>query len=150
MTKSNLKMKKRMRIELTFFCIGFLIISIKLATVQFVHGKEYRTKATQQLNASRTINANRGIIYDSTGEILAQSSTVYTVTVSPVKIAEQNKEKVASKLSEIFELEYEEVLKKVSQNVSIVNIVKKVDKEKVDKLRIWMDETKINSGIKFI
>lgn len=147
MTKSNLKMKKRMRIELIFFCIGFLIISIKLATVQFVHGKEYRTKALEQLNASRTINANRGIIYDANGEILAQSSTVYTVTVSPVKIVEQNKEKVASKLSEIFELEYQEVLKKVSQNVSIVNIAKKVDKEKVDKLRIWMDETKINSGI---
>lgn len=65
MTKSNLKMKKRMRLELIFFCIGFLIISIKLATVQFMHGKEYSKAALDQLNASRTINANRGIIYDA-------------------------------------------------------------------------------------
>ena len=77
------------------------------------------------------------------GEILAQSSTVYTVTVNPVKISSENKEKVASKLSEIFELDYTETLEKVNQNVAIVNIAKKVDKEKTDLLRIWMDETGI-------
>ena len=81
------------------------------------------------------------------GEILAQSSTVYTVTVNPVKISSENKELVASKLSEIFELDYEETLEKVNQNVAIVNIVKKVDKEKTDSLREWMDETGILDGI---
>ena len=81
------------------------------------------------------------------GEILAQSSTVYTVTVNPVKISNENKEKVASKLSEIFELDYNETLEKVNQNVAIVNIAKKVDKEKTDLLRIWMDETGILDGI---
>ncbi|MCI8309701.1 MAG: hypothetical protein HFJ45_05880 [Clostridia bacterium] len=64
MGKSNLKMKKRMKIELILFCIGFFIISIKLAHVQFIKGKEYGKAALEQLNASRTINANRGIIYD--------------------------------------------------------------------------------------
>lgn len=30
MVNSNLSMKRRMKIELIFFCIGFLIISVKL------------------------------------------------------------------------------------------------------------------------
>lgn len=81
------------------------------------------------------------------GEILAQSSTVYTVSLNPVKISDENKEKVAQILSEIFELDYEETLEKVSQNVSVVNIVKKADKDLTDKLRNWMDETGVTSGI---
>lgn len=81
------------------------------------------------------------------GEILAKSSTVYSINLNPVKIPEQNKEKVASILSEIFELDYEETLKKTNQNVAVVNIVKKVEKEATDKLRIWMDETGITQGI---
>ncbi len=147
MENSNLKLKRKMKIELVLFLIGFIIVSIKLAHIQFIKGKEYSLKAEEQLNASRTINASRGIIYDSNGEILAKSGTVYTVTLNPVKIAPENKEKVARILSEIFELDYEKTLEKTSKNVSIVNIARKVDKELTDKLRMWMDETGISTGI---
>ena len=145
MISSNLKMKKKMKIELILFCIGFLIISIKLGYVQFVKGKEYSSKAFEQLNNSRKIPANRGIIYDCNGKILANSSTVYTVNINPAKIAEQNKEKVVKALTEIFSLEYEDTLKKISQNVSVVNIAKKQPKDLTDKLRIWMEQNNINS-----
>ena len=101
---SNLKAKRKMKIELILFVLGFIVISIKLAYVQFIKGGEYTKAAIEQLNASRKINANRGIIYDSNGNILAQSSTVYTVSLNPVKISEENKPKVAKILSEIFEL----------------------------------------------
>lgn len=66
MTKSNLKLKKKLKVELILFIIGFLIISIKLIYVQLIKGPEYFKAANEQLNASRTINANRGTIYDST------------------------------------------------------------------------------------
>ncbi len=147
MISSNLKMKKKMRIELILFIIGFLIISIKLGYVQFVKGKEYTQKAIEQLNNSRKVPANRGIIYDCNGNILANSSTVYTVNINPAKISQNNKEKVAKALSEIFSLEYEEVLKKVNQNVSVVNVAKKKPKELTDKLRIWMEQNNIKTGI---
>jgi stage V sporulation protein D (sporulation-specific penicillin-binding protein) len=81
------------------------------------------------------------------GVVLAQSSTVYTVSINPIKISKDKKEKVAKALSDIFGLDYEDVLKKTNQNVSIVNIVKKVDKENTNKLRSWMEETGIDSGI---
>ena len=78
---------------------------------------------------------------------MAQSSTVETVTVNPGNIDENIKEKVAKKLSEIFGLDYEKILKKVSKRSSIETIAKKVDKEKTDELRKWMEEENITTGI---
>ena len=102
--------------------------------------------AQQTLN--RKINPKRGTIYDSTEKnILAVSATVETVSVTPSNIKKEDKEKIARALSDIFDLEYEKVLKKVSKKSSMETIVKKVDKDKTDKLRIWMNENNIFSGI---
>ena len=79
--------------------------------------------------------------------MLAVSSTVETVTVNPGNISKENKEKVAKALADIFELDYETVLKKVNKRSSIETIIKKVDKDKTDKLRVWMQENNISSGI---
>ncbi len=101
-----------------------------------------------QQTLDRTINPKRGTIYDATGKnILAISSTVETVTVNPGNIKKEDKEKVAKKLAELFELDYDTVLKKVNKRSSIETIVKKVDKEKTDKLRTWMEENNILTGI---
>lgn len=90
------------------------------------------------------VNPKRGTIYDATGKnILAISSTVETVTVNPVNIASKDKEKVAEALANIFELNYEKVLKKVKKHSSIETIVKKVDKDKTDELRSWMEANNI-------
>lgn len=79
--------------------------------------------------------------------ILAVSATVETVTVNPVNIASENKEKVARAFSDIFNLDYEKILKKVTKRSSIETIVKKVDKEETDKLRLWMKENNVTTGI---
>ena len=104
--------------------------------------------AESQQSTSRSIGSKRGTIYDCTGKnILAVSSTVYTVTVNPMKIDNSRKEDLASILSEIFELDYEKVLKKLNKNTSTENIVKRQDKEKTDKLRVWMQEKNLYTGI---
>ena len=101
-----------------------------------------------QQTLDRTINPKRGTIYDATGKnVLAISSNVETVTVNPGNIAKEDKEKVAKKLSELFELDYDTVLKKVTKRSSIETIVKKVNKEKTDELRKWMEENNILTGI---
>ena len=101
-----------------------------------------------QQTLEREFNPKRGTIYDATGEkILAVSASVESITVNPVNISSENKEKVARKLSELFELDYEKVLKKVSKRSSIETIAKKVDKSKTDELRIWLDENNITTGV---
>ena len=63
---------------------------------------------------------------------LAVSSTVYTVTVNPTNISSGNKEKIAKKMSELFELDYEKVLKKIKKRSSIETISRKEEKEVVE------------------
>ena len=75
------------------------------------------------------------------------SATVETISVTPANIKEENREKVARALTDIFELDYEKVYKKVTKKSSIETIAKKVDKEKADELRRWMDENNASSGI---
>ena len=147
MVKINISTKKRMR---TILFVSFLIIALligRLGYIQLINGKELSQMAYEQQTLDRAINPKRGTIYDATGQVLAQSSTVETVTVNPGNIDKDSKEKVAKKLSEIFELDYETVLKKVSKRSSIETIAKKVDKEKTDELRVWMEENNITTGI---
>src|SRR5699024_3297950 len=54
---------------------------------------------------------------------------------------------VAKNLSEIFELDYNEVLEKVNSSSSVSTIAKKVDQDKITKLKQWLDEEDITSGI---
>jgi stage V sporulation protein D (sporulation-specific penicillin-binding protein) len=57
------------------------------------------------------------------------------------------KEKIAKGLSEIFELNYDEVLEKVNSSSQVETIAKKVEQEKVDTLKKWMEDNKISVGI---
>ncbi|MGN1270061.1 MAG: peptidoglycan D,D-transpeptidase FtsI family protein, partial [Clostridia bacterium] len=145
---SNINRKKRMRNEIIILWIVLIALTIRIGWIQFGMGAELQAKAYVQQTLDRSINPRRGTIYDATGKvILAVSSTVETVTVNPVNISKDNKEKVATALSQIFELNYETVYKKVTKRSSIETIIKKVDKEKTDKLRIWMKENNITTGI---
>ena len=148
MVTTKLSSKKKMRNTL-FICFFIILCLIgRLGFIQFVQGSELRSLAYQQQTLDRKINPKRGTIYDATEEkILAVSSTVETVTVNPGNIAKENKEKVAKKLSELFELDYEKTLKKVTKRSSIETIAKKVEKEKTDNLRLWMEQNKITTGI---
>ena len=145
---SEINRKKRMKnmILISFFI--FTVILGKIAYLQFAKGQELQSMAYLQQTLDRSVNPKRGTIYDATGKnILAISSTVETVTVNPVNIASKDKEKVAEALANIFELNYEKVLKKVKKHSSIETIVKKVDKDKTDELRSWMEANNITNGI---
>ena len=132
---------------LTIACIILFALIIRVAIIQFVDGGKLQTLAYEQQTLDRKINPKRGIIYDANMTELAVSSTVYTVTVNPGNISEENKEKIASKMSEIFDLDYEIVLKRVKKRSSIETIARKQEKEKVDKLSMWLMENNITQGV---
>lgn len=144
----SLSNKKKLRNMLFVALSIILLLSVRIGYIQFIWGPELSSMASSQQSQSRKITAKRGTIYDSTGKyILAVSSSVETVNVNPTLIPSNQKEKVATALSKIFELDYETVLKKVSKKSSIEAIAKKVDKEKTDELRSWMTENEIATGI---
>ena len=143
----SISAKRRIRYAFFVFVTLLVLLSFRLVWIQFVMGSELQAMAYRQHTLDRTINPNRGTIYDRNGTILASSATVETVSVNPMIISSDNKEKVAKALSDIFELDYEKTLKKVKKRSSIETIVKKIDKEKSDELRVWMEANDITSGI---
>ena len=148
MEEISIKNKKKM---ITTYVIAFLILLgliIRIGFIQFVKGIELQRLAYEQQIQERKVTAKRGNIYDSTEKyILATNATTYAVTVNPTNIKKSDKEKVSKILADMFELDYEKVLKKVNKRSSIETIVKKIDEEKADNLRRWIIENKIESGI---
>ena len=147
MKNTDITQKRRMRNMLLVSFLIFNLLITRIGWIQFVRGSELQTMAYLQQNLNRNINPKRGTIYDSTGVALAVSATVETVTVNPTNISNEDKEKVAKALANIFELDYEKVLKKVKKKTSIETIIKKADKEKTDELRKWMNDNNILTGI---
>lgn len=148
MVEMKLSNKKKMRNTLFIAFLVIICLVCRIGYIQFVQGGELATLAYKQQTLDRNINPKRGTIFDGTkSKALAVSSTVETVTVNPGNISKNDKEKVAKILSEIFELDYEKILKKVTKRSSIETIAKKVEKEKTDRLRIWMKENDITTGI---
>ncbi|MBR3133806.1 MAG: hypothetical protein IKG42_07150 [Clostridia bacterium] len=147
MVNHTLGMRKRIKIEFYILFICFICLIIRIGYIQLIKGKVLRQMAYDQQSIQRTVSPKRGIIYDSQGKILAVSSTVESVTVNPNNIKKEDKEKVSRALSEIFELDYDKVLSKVSRNSSIEIIVKKIDKEKSNELRRWLIDNNITVGV---
>ena len=144
----SLSSKKKMRNGLFVVIVIILLLTTRLGYIQLVWGAELNNQATSQQSQSRKITAKRGTIYDATGKYeLAVSSSVEAVTINPTNISKENKEKVAKALSDIFELDYEKVLKRLNKRSSIETIVKQVEKSKTDELRKWMEENQITRGI---
>lgn len=145
---------KKLRSVLIVTILIFVLLVGRIGYLQFVQGNELKELAYQQQTINQIISPKRGNIYDRSGKALAISAQVDTITINPTKIKKDSdedtkklKEKVAKGLSEIFELDYEEVLQKVSSESQLETIVKKVEQEKVDELKTWMDENDITVGI---
>ncbi len=144
----KLSCKKKLRNTLFITFIILIGLIVRVGYIQLIQGSELSSLAYQQQTLDRKINPKRGTIYDATGKTeLAVSSSVETVSVNPGNIRKEDKEKVAKKLSELFELNYENVLKKVNKRSSIETIAKKVEKEKTNQLRIWLQENNISTGV---
>lgn len=150
----NLIHVTKLRTLLITTILIFILLIGRIGFIQFVQGNSLKEMAYQQQTINQIISPKRGNIYDSTGKALAISAQVDTITINPTKIVKNNdvdtkdyKEKVAKGLSEIFELDYDEVLEKVNSKSQVETIIKKVEQEKVDQLKQWMEENKITVGI---
>lgn len=138
---------KKLTIIFRISLIVFALLIIRLFWIQFIDGSWLKEKAYRQQTASKTISPDRGSILDVNGKYLAKSEKVDTISINPTKISSKNKNLVATGLSQIFELDYEETLAKVNSTSSFETIIKKVENDKVKELQIWMTENEITSGI---
>ncbi len=133
MEKITILMKKRLLIFLLLSSIGWLILFSRVVYIQVILGEDLQSKAYEQQTRDRLIAPQRGSILDRNGVGLAMTETVNTISVIPVQI--KQKEETAKYLAEVLELDYDTVLEKVKQNVALVRIKNKVEKELAMEIR---------------
>jgi len=137
-----------MRIMILMAFVVCILLIIRIGFIQFVMGAELQAMAHSQQTLNRRISPRRGTIWDATGNnVLAMSASSETVTVNPRNIPREYREKLARAMADIFELDYDMVLRRLNRNSAIETIVRRVDKEYTDKLRIWLNENNIASGV---
>ena len=68
---------------LAVFAIAILV---KAASVQLVHGREWRARAERQQSSEKTIPAPRGDILDATHRVLAQSREMVRLEIAPREV----------------------------------------------------------------
>lgn len=139
----NVKTTRSMRIRIIFVIVALCVfltgyVSITLFNAAVVNSKEMSAMANDQQQSSFTIKAKRGTIYDRNNKVLAQSTTVWDIIISPGDIEEyepQNREFICKGLSEILDVKYETLLKACEDTESRYYVAKKrVDRDTVEKI----------------
>ncbi len=151
MINPSISMQKKMAFVLAFlFAAGFTVLIGRLVKLQFFDGSYYQQRALSQQLRVTTIKANRGTIFDRNMKPLAQSATVWDISVSPSYLktdksgtAQQKREKLANDLSKILGLDTKTVLAKMSKNTSYVIIASKVENDVATLVRNYIQKNNI-------
>lgn len=117
-------------------CCFFLTIgglTLRLGYLMIVKSSYYHTLAKELHQREREIKAERGVIYDRNGKVLAGNKAVCTISVIHSQIKEP--ELVIEKLSSVLDIEEKEIRKKVEKVSSREKIKSNVEKELADQIR---------------
>jgi stage V sporulation protein D len=111
----------------------FFVLIGRLACLQIKEGEIYSAKAAEQWYRDLPLAAGRGIIYDRTGNTIADNMTVYTVYVRPGSVTEP--ERVAEVLSDELGADKAKLEEKIRlRAVSEITVRKNVDAVTGEKL----------------
>ncbi|MCH5163849.1 MAG: PASTA domain-containing protein [Clostridiales bacterium] len=116
--------------------IAFLFCALmgRLFYIQVIDGRSLQAKAAQQWYRDLPLKAARGIVYDSTGKILAENQDVYSIYVRPNAVKDASQ--VARVLADKLDLSYEKLYTRITtERVSEITIKKAVDKATGEAIR---------------
>lgn len=134
--KRKVNIKKRMLAFYGLFLALIVLLLGRTAYLQIVDGPRLKQEAEEQQTRDSMVSAKRGTIYDRNMEELAKSASVEMVCVVPIEIKkEENAHEVAKALSEILDVDYDDIIKKTEKNSYYEIVKKKVEKEDADKIR---------------
>lgn len=148
--------------------IIFLLCSntVRVFYLQVVRGEELSSKAESQQMRDTEISAMRGTIYDSEGNVLAQSATVWDIFIDPLAIdleieeedtaediaekeakSEKRRNLLVEKFTELFdydEEEKEELYQKTLEENHYTVVEKKVENNVKEEISEFISENDIN------
>ena len=111
----------------------FCIILARFFYIQVVWGRELVWRATDQWNREIPVIAERGLITDRNGKVLAGNRPTYSVFVRPNAV--ENREYAATVLSGVLGVDAAQLLEKLnSDKVSEITVARQVEKQDIEKL----------------
>ena len=142
---------------IVILCLS-IVSGVSLVNIMIINGEKYQSKASEQQLYDSLVTAPRGDIYDRNMQILATSTTAWTVYITPngiKKISDDAKQEkvrttIAKGLSEILEVDYQTVYDNTNKNSYYVIVKKKIDKETADKVRQFIKDNKDLEITKYI
>lgn len=145
---SNATIKIRIFIAAVIIVVaGFAVLIGRLFKLQIVDSEEYQRKAAAQQLRVTEISAARGYIYDCNGNVLAMSSTSWTVCVSPLDIEdEEEKDLIISGLADILDLDEDYIREKCGGNTYYKVVKSRINKELAEEVTAFAS----NNGIRAI
>lgn len=128
---------------LLILVLGFGAAVLRLTYLTTIQSSELQESAVDLQLADTTVSAKRGTIYDANGNVLAESASVWQVVMSPVNFKNDKQRQVAAKgLSEIFDLEYNDVLDDTKQQSHYVIVKRRIESDEREKVLELVDTLK--------
>lgn len=114
------KMNERMKLVLVIILFLFIVIIIKVFYIQVISYDKLNSSANSLWSRNLPLEANRGIIYDIDGEVLAGNITTTSLILIPNQIVD--KEHTAQELARILDVSYDDMYNHVSKKTSIERV----------------------------
>lgn len=128
---------------LLILVLGFGATVLRLTYLTTIQSSELQESAVDLQLADTTVSAKRGTIYDANGNVLAESASVWQVVMSPVNFKNDKQRQAAAKgLSEIFDLEYNDVLDDTKQQSHYVVVKRRIESDEREKVLQLIDTLK--------
>ncbi len=139
--------RRKLLFLITFIVVASLVLTGRLVLIMLVKSNYYDERATNIQERERSIKAQRGIIYDRNGIVLAGNKAVCSISVIHSQISDE--EVVIDNLTQFLGMSEAEVRKKVEKVSSRESIKSNVDKETADKIRsLDMDGVMVDEDYK--
>ncbi len=147
--KSNVNTSKRGLYALIIVAAIAVVLIGRLVYVQLINGDYYSAKVESQQLGDSEIKAERGKIYDSNMNVLAQSASVWKVYMNPSKINNFDEEKqeevreiIVSGLSAILGIDEDTIRSYTEKNYAYQSVKGEIEKETRDQILDFIDEYK--------
>jgi len=145
-------LKKRSKRTISYFSrdrwvhlillLAVTLVLARLVTLQIVQAADLKAKGIERRTNDKSLRPERGIIFDTQGNVLAQSIPVKEIYANPNMLSDlivkkqfkKTKEDVANELGSILDIKPQDILDKLNKNYSWISLAHQVDINKADEI----------------
>ncbi len=132
--RTGMKIRRRLLMMLSALTILFALIGVRIGNLTLIRGAELTARGVRQWTREGVVAAQRGVIQDARGGVLAMSATAYIVTANPRLVDDERA--FAAVMSGLLDADAAAMEKKLlNKKLASVILKRQVPRETVDRIR---------------